>query len=503
MQFRTPAPVVFLLGAAWLASGCQPTANVATPAAAPGIVRDDWDALYLDGKKLGHGHTVERLETVDGQPRVVIEATLTLSVLRSGQAHQSLIRLKSVETPGREVLQCESTNESGGAAQRSLGKVAGQRLQIQSIVDGRAASGELPWPAGTRGYFAVEQELADKPLSPGERRQLAMLLPLVDQVVRTELAAEAREPVQLADGTRSLLRVSVVHHVPEVGPQRAVYWVDQRGRVLKQREEGTGLETRRVDRATAEASDGAKVDVLESALVPLDRPLAAGHAARKAVYLVELKDGDPAATFAQSVGQRVESLGNHRARVTVRSVAPDRLPAGAAAEPPPTDDERQPSGLIQSDDELVVRLAREAAGDEQNPWLAALRLRRAVRQHVQNVSFSQAIASAAEVARSRQGDCTEHAVLLAALARAQGIPSRVAVGLVYVQARRALGYHMWTEVYVDGHWLPLDATLDGDSMGPGHLKLGHSSLRDSGAMLSFVRVMQVVGRLSVALESQE
>ena len=38
-------------------------------------------------------------------------------------------------------------------------------------------------------------------------------------------------------------------------------------------------------------------------------------------------------------------------------------------------------------------------------------------------------------------------VLLAALARARGIPSRAAVGLVYVGALKGFGYHMWTEVW--------------------------------------------------------
>ena len=62
--------------------------------------------------------------------------------------------------------------------------------------------------------------------------------------------------------------------------------------------------------------------------------------------------------------------------------------------------------------------------------------------------FSQAFASAAEVVDTHEGDCTEHAVLLAALCRARGIPARVAIGLVYMPATHEFGYHMWTEVYI-------------------------------------------------------
>ena len=38
-------------------------------------------------------------------------------------------------------------------------------------------------------------------------------------------------------------------------------------------------------------------------------------------------------------------------------------------------------------------------------------------------------------ARTRSGDCSEHAVLLTALLRARGIPARVSHGLVYLEQR--------------------------------------------------------------------
>ena len=64
-----------------------------------------------------------------------------------------------------------------------------------------------------------------------------------------------------------------------------------------------------------------------------------------------------------------------------------------------------------------------------------------------------------EVARSLEGDCTEHAVLLAALCRARKIPARVAFGLVYYPPQKGFAYHMWNEVWIADRWIPLDATL--------------------------------------------
>ena len=127
----------------------------------------------------------------------------------------------------------------------------------------------------------------------------------------------------------------------------------------------------------------------------------------------------------------------------------------------------------------------------------ALALEGYVHSTMTKKNFSQAFSTAAEVAESREGDCTEHAVLLAALARACGIPSRVAIGLVYVESAGGFGYHMWTEMYLDGagcRWTRRGA--GGHRRGP--LKLTDSSLEGATAYSSFLPVAQVVGQLRSA-----
>jgi hypothetical protein len=83
-------------------------------------------------------------------------------------------------------------------------------------------------------------------------------------------------------------------------------------------------------------------------------------------------------------------------------------------------------------------------------------------------------ASAKEALRSGVGDCTEYSVLLAALARAAGIPARCPIGVVYTD--RAFVGHMWTEVWV-GEWRPLDAALGLDQVGPTRIRLGLQPLQ--------------------------
>ena len=148
-------------------------------------------------------------------------------------------------------------------------------------------------------------------------------------------------------------------------------------------------------------------------------------------------------------------------------------------------------------------MAREARGDAREPVAVALALERYVHSAITSKNFSQAFATAAEVAQSREGDCTEHAVLLAALARACNIPSRAAIGLVYVERDGGFGYHMWTELYVSGQWLPMDATLGQGGIGAAHIKLADTSLDGAAAYSSLLPVVQVVGQLKISVLSAE
>ena len=57
-----------------------------------------------------------------------------------------------------------------------------------------------------------------------------------------------------------------------------------------------------------------------------------------------------------------------------------------------------------------------------------------------------------------EGDCSEAAVLTAALLRAEGIPSRVALGFATLGRGVFIG-HAWAEAFLNGQWIGVDAAL--------------------------------------------
>jgi hypothetical protein len=92
-----------------------------------------------------------------------------------------------------------------------------------------------------------------------------------------------------------------------------------------------------------------------------------------------------------------------------------------------------------------------------------------VRGYISNKNLSIGYASALEVARKPEGDCTEHALLLAALGRSLGIATRVVDGLAYAPGFAGNDHifvpHAWMQAWIDGRWQSFDAALNGFDAG--------------------------------------
>ena len=100
---------------------------------------------------------------------------------------------------------------------------------------------------------------------------------------------------------------------------------------------------------------------------------------------------------------------------------------------------------------------------------------------------------ASEVLELGKGDCTEHALLFTALARAAGIPAGQVHGLVYARtttAVPALYWHAWVEVQSGDEWIAVDPTFDQPVADPTHIVLGRGTQVDTVGLLG---ALQVVG----------
>lgn len=154
--------------------------------------------------------------------------------------------------------------------------------------------------------------------------------------------------------------------------------------------------------------------------------------------------------------------------------------------------------FINSADARVKELARRAVGEETDVWAKARRIERWVKQNMR-VDNAVPLEPASEAARQLRGDCRQYALLTAALCRAADIPARTAIGLLYVdKGRRPLmGFHMWTEVWIEGQWLGLDATLGLGGVSAAHLKISDHSWHDTPSLTPLLPASRVLGKMTI------
>jgi hypothetical protein len=160
--------------------------------------------------------------------------------------------------------------------------------------------------------------------------------------------------------------------------------------------------------------------------------------------------------------------GEQRVSVDATGVTLDicaRCGPGLPDDPATLADARRATAWLQHDHPRVMALARPVIRRQLSPARTMEELAVRARTVMRRIDFT-GHRSAADALASGSGDCTEDAVVLAALGRAAGIPTRVASGLVYSRERyhgvsNVFMPHSWTLAYVDGAWRSFDMSLDG------------------------------------------
>lgn len=478
------------------------------------IVEDVWESAYLDGARAGFQRTTVR-EVGQGAPLLRASAALELTFRR----RNATLRLRSEngteETPeGKVVGVFLRQAQAQGQPLVVTGTVEGERLHVR--VDGGRIDRRVPWSEEAVGLYRLQRLFVDKKPTPGTRFSFYRYEPVLTAMVKMQVAVKEPEDVQGVPGqpTRKLLRVEMRMErlqTPKLSVQLPgeVWWLDEHFvPVQRQRElDGLGaLMLVRTDRATAtaEAPASQMADIGTRGMVPLNRALYRPYFTRSARYRITVKgDEDAGAALASDGHQQVRNVQGDTFELHVHPVQPRKgPPAEASAEP--GKEYLGSSFYLNADDEGVRELARLAVGAETDPWQKARRIERYVRQRMRPDNAAP-LAPAGEVARKLRGDCRMYAFLTTALCRAQNLPARTAIGLLYVDrgGRPQMGFHMWTEVWIDGQWLGLDATLGLGRVSAAHIKVADQSWEGVQSLTPLLPVQRVLGKIRIEVLAVE
>jgi hypothetical protein len=483
-------PASFLLLVAWVAvmailinrSYVQDSTSLAADLARYGSAAV-WRGVYYRGEKIGF--TVSQTAAEDSG--FVLEEDGRLQMAMLGATTSATIRTTAHVDKTFTLHAFEFSLDPGTGPIEVRGRIDGRRLSL----DVKTASGtrsevrELDEPPALS--LNISRRLANGGLIAGAKHQWTVFDP----------ATLRNSRVNIEVGRRELVRGAGAAPIPafrvetEFSGLKTSSWITDTGEVVRE-ESPLGLITVResADRARASAvSRGMQVDMLEAAAVaprlrtPIPEP--------RDVRLMRIRLGGVDLSPLE-----LDGGAQHLAGDVLELRDPQDLTPG---DPDPNAERALASEtFIESDAPEIVAEAAKAVNGVTGARARAERLTRYVNALLDKKP-TVSLPSAREVLRTKVGDCNEHTVLYVAMARALGVPARIAVGLVYIHG--AFYYHAWPEVYLadgsgfgvrgSGFWLPVDPTLNQFPADATHLRVARGGLDKQTV------VLPLMGRLTM------
>lgn len=470
---------------------------LAAPARAETTER--WSVVSVAGTPAGYAHTTVRTAD-DGS--IVTETEMLLSIRRGTTTITVTMGSTVAESAEGQILSARAMQKLGPAATTTEFLFGEDRVRVVTAQGNQRLESTADVPAGDWLTPGAAERFIQAAIDRGETEirfrsfdPLAGLNPV--GIIMTEPTKDTVE----VNGERFEATRWTIGNTTLPGVN-STEWVDADGETLVSETTLGGLGMR-MTRATRDealaAANATPPELMVATFVRPSEPIRNPRLVTEATYILRGIDASSVPTLST---QRVEPV-DGGVRLTVSTNAAE---LGTS-----TDADLASSVMINAEDEAVQRLAEQATnGVPGGSFEQAEAARRFVARLIRDKNLTTAFGSASEVARSRSGDCTEHAVLLAAILRSNGIPARVAAGLIYADrfagAREIFGYHMWTRalVEIDGspQWVDFDATLPPSVRTDAtHITLSETDLGAGSALGSYAAIARAMGALSIEVES--
>ena len=454
----------------------------------------EYYALFLEGKKVGYAI---QDRTVDGQ-KVTTSVDLKITLSRAGIPVSIQTKSDSFETADGKPIGFELEQNLGMMETKTVGMINDQGKLIIKAGDQQM---ESEWPTGALMSEGVRLLHYKHGLKPGSSYSMKVFDPTAMQAIDVEVKVGSKENVNLLGRVVSLTEVASTASLAQLGSFTSTEYYDDNLELQKSVTPLMGMTVEQVACTKEFAlSENDVLEVVEKMFLSSPVPLENLDSTKSITYQLVRTDKSAELQIPSNDNQKVQQLSDGKVLVTVEPV---EAPAGVSFPYKGNDAEILkaigPSRFLQSDDPRIIKLAQQAVGDTKDAAQAARKIESFVAGYIKNLSLSVGYATSVEVAESRRGDCTEFAVLTAALCRAVGIPAQVVAGVAYVDdfaGMRGFGGHAWAQAYIGGKWIGLDAAFKGT--GRGGYDAGHIALAaGDGEPGNFLNMGTTLGRFKI------
>lgn len=454
-----------------------------------GIDETQWLALFLAGKKSGYS----KIQRIVQDDTVITTVTMQMQINRGGAVISMKSLEQSVETTAGRALSFSSITEQGADRVVIKGVISNAgMLNIEIQSSGQILTQQQQWDPEYLLYEGQRLLAVERGSVPGTRYQFQAYMIGALQATPNKVVIGESKNVDLLGAVQSLTEVSQQMLMGATDMQMTVY-MDQDMNLKKviMPMMGSSMEmiasTEQYALSPNQPSDFFTASFTRSPLAI--SPVQAQSTLQYAIHTESSK-----VLFPNTSEQSVRRV-NGAIELQVTPLKGDVGTYPYNGKDQAIVEYLQPNRWVQNDDPRIIALAKQALGDAATATKAAKNIENFVRSYISEKNLGVGYASALEVLKSKQGDCTEHALLLAAMLKAVGIPARVATGIAYVDnfsgLRQTFVPHAWAQAYIEGEWRSYDAALNGfDS---GHILLGYGD----GDPMHFFNLANSLGNFQI------
>ena len=431
---------------------------------------DEWFGIYQQGKKIGYAHsrTIPEAETY----HLYEESEMDILALGSVQRVKTIIN--SYTTKNFLLKYFDFMLQSDMTAMKIKGAVIKKQLVLDIETGGQTRTEKIQLASPPYLSPNIKPAILLMGLETGKTYRFPLFNPATMSTEETTISVESKDRIKIGDTEKTIYKMKESFQGMET-----TSWITQDGETIKE-ESALGYSLLKESKAEAMKRDkgGPIVDIITLTMIPSD-PI---KDPSRVTYLRARLKGVPLQGF---------QLDNDRQTLKSDVIEIRKEDYPTAYRLPYTGKEQTeyllPNALIQSDDKKIIDQASKILAGEKNAYASAKKLNEWVYSAIEKKPVIS-IPSALEVLKQREGDCNEHTALYTALARAVGIPTRMAAGIVYME--NGFYYHAWPEVWV-GHWMPVDPTFNQFPADATHIRFTTGNLdRQSD-------IIRLVGKLKV------
>ena len=437
-----------------------------------------WLGLFLaDGPQVGHIHLRRLPEQRQGLPGVRFTMNTQMALNLMGRDTDLRVVGAMWRAHEQPLAELDLTVESMEQTLRLTGEVRDGELNAEVRSGGESMPLQLPMDPEVLLQTGLGTASSFPAMEVGDDFRMESFDPLTMRQTTARVRC-VEEAILEVDGVGVETRKLEV----TTGGFTSTAWVDTQGEVVRA-ETPFGLVLQRLspERASAMAGQSTSgTDLLGLTAIRPKGPKPYRGATEIRLRLSGLERGTEIPTGDHQILEADGTL-----RITQEASVSSSPPDSEQLEAMLAED-----AFVQSGHPSILEQARKIVGDESDPAAKARRIHNWVFTRLDKVPV-MSIPSALEVLESRQGDCNEHTVLFTALARASGLPTRIAIGLVWSDELDGFYYHAWPEVWLGDRFQRFDPTLDQPSADATHIKLLEGGIESWPKLLAFLGRMDI------------